>query len=72
MHFLKKLIGVLWTSRTPNTDKLSRRGLLTMLSMILQRRLHCLGHVRRMKDGKIAKDVLYGELIAGKRNFRRP
>ena len=41
--------------------------------MILrQRRLRWLGHVRRMKDGRIPKDILYGELIAEKHKFGRP
>ena len=30
------------------------------------------GHVRRMDDGRIPKNILYGELAAGKRNTGRP
>ena len=31
-----------------------------------------LGHVPRMKDGRIPKDLLYGELARGKRPTERP
>ena len=43
-----------------------------MFTMLRQRRLRWLGHVRRMNDGRIPKDLLYGELSAGKRNLGRP
>ena len=32
----------------------------------------CLGHVCRMEDGRIPKDILYGELATGQRNTGRP
>ena len=31
-----------------------------------------MGHVSRMEDGRIPKDVLYRELASGKRNSGRP
>ena len=31
-----------------------------------------LGHVTRIKDGRIPKDLLYGELATGKRATGRP
>ena len=36
-----------------------------------QRRMRWLGHVLRMKYGRISKGILYGELFAGKRNLER-
>ena len=41
-------------------------------SMVRQRRLRWLGHVRRMDDGRIPKDILYAELTSGKRQIGRP
>ena len=72
MHSLRKLLGICWMSRTSNTVVLSRCGLPTMFTVLCQRRLRWLGHVIWMNDGRIPKDILYRELIAGKRNLGRP
>ena len=58
MRSLRKLFGISWMSRTPNTV------LRTMFMMLRQR---ILGHVRRMKEGRIPIDILYGELTTEKR-----
>ena len=41
-----------------------------MYTLLRQRRLRWLGHVRRMKDG-MSNDVLYGELATGQRSIGR-
>ena len=38
-----------------------------MSTLLRQRRLRWLGHVRRMEDGRIPKDILYYDLALGKR-----
>ena len=43
-----------------------------MYTLIRQRRLRWLGHVRRMEDCRIPKDILYGELVLGRRTTGRP
>ena len=35
-----------------------------MYSLLSQRRLPWLGHVRRMKDSRLPKDILYGQLTS--------
>ena len=40
--------------------------------LLRQCRLRWLGHVHRMEDGRIPKDILYGELAAGSRTTGRP
>lgn len=42
-----------------------------MFTLLKQRRLRWLGHVKRMQDGRIPKDILYGGLTTGKRNTDR-
>ena len=34
-----------------------------MYTLLKQQRLHWLGHAVRMADGRIQKDLLYGELV---------
>ena len=43
-----------------------------MYTLPCQRRLHQLGHTNRMADGRIPKDLLYGELATGLRRRGRP
>ena len=47
-------------------------SLLSMYTLLRQRRLRWLGHVRHMEDGRIPKDILYGELAEGQRSIGRP
>ena len=46
--------------------------MLSMFAILAQRRLRWLGHVCRMEDGRIPKDILYGELTTGKHPTGRP
>ena len=55
-----------------NVYVLSRADLPTMYSLLRQRRLRWLGHVRRMEDGRIPKYILHGELALGRRTTGRP
>ena len=43
-----------------------------MYTLLRQRRLRWLGHFRRMEDGRIPKDILYGELAFGRGTSGRP
>ena len=72
MRCLRRILGISWEDKVPNTEVLSRANLPTMFTLLRQRRLRWLGHVRRMDDGRIPKDLLYGELAAGKRKTGRP
>ena len=72
LRSLRRLLGISWRDRIPNTVVLSRTGLPSMYTLLRQRRLRWLGHVRRMEDGRIPKDLLYGELSTGERGAGRP
>ena len=56
----------------PNNEVLSRAGIPSMYTLLRQRRLRWLGHTHRMADGRIPKDLLYGELATGTRSRGRP
>ena len=72
MRSIRRILGISWQDKVSNADVLSRAGLPTMYTLLRQRRLRWLGHVRRMEDGRIPKDILYGELALGRRTTGRP
>lgn len=69
---LRRILGISWQDHISNNDILKRAGMLSMFALLTQRRLRWLGHVTRMKDGRLPKDILYGELATGSRPTGRP
>ena len=72
LRSIRRILGISWQDKVANADVLSRAGLPTMYTMLRQHRLRWLGHIRRMEDGRIPKDILYGELALGRRTTGRP
>ena len=72
MRCLRKILGIRWQDHIPNKTVLEKAGIPTMYSLLSQRRLRWLGQVARMDDGRIPKDLLYGELATGSRPVGRP
>ena len=72
MRCLRRLLGITWRDKIPNRDVLLRTKTLSLYSIMAKRRLRWLGHVSRMDNGRIPKDLLYGELEQGKRKTGRP
>lgn len=72
MRNLRRLLGITWQDRVSNADVLAQAGLSGMFATLSQRRLRWLRHVCRMDDGRIPKDILYGELATGIRPTGRP
>ena len=72
MRSLRRILGISWQDKVPNTKVLSRAGLPSTFTLLRQRRLHWLRHVHRMSDGHIPKDLLYGELATESRRTGRP
>ena len=72
LRSIRRILGITWQDRVSNAVVLSRAGLPSMYTLLRQRRLRWLGHVCRMEDGRIPKDILYSELASGKRNTGRP
>ena len=63
---LRRILGVKWQDRVTNTALIEKTNSLSMHLMLCQRRLRWLGHVHRMDDGRIPKDIMYGELASGR------
>ena len=66
LQSLRGILAISWRDKFPNTEVLDRAGLPTMCTLLRQRRMRWIGHLRRMEHGRIPKDILYGELAAGK------
>ena len=58
-------MGITWKDKVSNTKVLEETGTPSMHNLLMQHHMHWLGHVRCIGDGRIAKDILYGELITG-------
>ena len=57
-----RILRVTWQDKMQNNDILSRAGIPSMFSLLCQPHLCWLGHIYRMEDGCIPKDLLYNEL----------
>ena len=72
MRCLRRILGINWNDRVTNNEVLKSTGIDSLFSILKLRRLRWLGHVHRMPDGRIPKDLLYGEPAKGKRPRGRP
>ena len=72
MRCLRRLLGVTWKDHVSNEDVIEKAGSCSMVDLLQQRRLRWLGHVCRMEDGRILKDLLFGQLATGSRPRGRP
>ena len=72
LHCLRRILSISWQDKITNTTVLEKAGTLSMHLLLCQRRLRWLGHVHRMEDGRIPKDIMYGELATGCRPVGRP
>ena len=72
LRCLRRILGISWQDHIPNTEVLARAGSLSMYALLTKRRLCWLGHVTRMHDGRLPKDILFGELATGSRPTGRP
>ena len=66
MRCLRRILGITWQDRVANKVVLEKAGIPSLYTLLKQRRMRWLGHVTRMKDSRIPKDLLYGELAIGK------
>ena len=72
LRCIRRILGITWRDCMSNKKVLSKAYAPSMYALLSQRRLRWLGHVSRMQDGRIPKDVMYGELATGTRPVGRP
>ena len=61
-----------WQERVPDTEVLQRSNSTSIHSMIMESQLRWSGHVARMPEYRLPKQVFFGELSTGNRSRGRP
>ena len=72
MQWLKKILKLTWQDRVSYVDILKRTAMVSAECLLLRNGLRWTGHVLRMPDSRLPKQVLYGQLTEGNRNIGRP
>lgn len=73
-HFrcLRSILGISWRDRVPNTSVLLLTGTVDMFTILRRRRLRWSGHICRQDEGRLPKNIFYGELANSPRPRGRP
>ena len=69
---LLSILGIRWQDRVTNTQVFERTNCISIEAMLLKSCLRWTGHVVRMEDHRIPKQLLFGELEQGQRRQGRP
>jgi len=67
LRCLRKIDGIKWQDRVTNTDVLHICGTMGIEAFLLKAQLQWVGHVMRMPDSRIPKQVFCGRLAVGSR-----
>ena len=59
---LRRILGIKWQDRIPDTEVLSRAGLPSIHIILMQAEQCCAGHVARMPEHRLPKKLQFGEL----------
>ena len=69
---LRHILKVKWQALVPDTDILDLAAVPSIESLILLDRLRWAGHLVRLEDTRIPKQLFFGEIVGGKRRLGRP
>ena len=64
---LRRLLHIRWQDKIPDTEVLRRASIPGVHTLLKKSQVRWAGHVRRMADSRLPKQLLYGELCEGKR-----
>nr|VZI25668.1 unnamed protein product [Spirometra erinaceieuropaei] len=64
---LRRILRMNWQDRIPDTEVLERTGILSIYSMLRQMQLRWSGHLVRMDDDRLPKQLFYGDVAVGSR-----
>ena len=72
LRCLRKIMGISWEDRVPNTEVLHRANMPGVEALIIKAQLRWVGHVVRMDDTRLPKMIFFSELASGTRNIGHP
>ena len=72
MRHLQQILNVKWWDFISNADILTRANLPSMYELLIQRNLRWVGHIHRMDDSRLPKQILYSQLKEGLPGIGRP
>ena len=67
LRCLRRLLHIRWQDKVPDTEVLQRAKLPSIFTMLRKSQIRWAGHVSRMPDSRIPKQLFYGELSKGTR-----
>ena len=67
LRCLRNLLHNRWQAKVPDTEVLKQANVPSIITTMRKAQLSWAGHVSRMPDDRIPKQLLYGELCHGKR-----
>ena len=71
LRCLRNLLHIRWQDKVPDTEVLRQTNFPSIITIMRKAQLRWAGHVSRMSDDRIPKQLLYGELCQGKRTVER-
>ena len=72
MNFLRRILGISIMDKVPNSTILQQCGIPDISSLMSRIRTRWIGHVARMEDNRLPKQILFGRLPVGHRGRGRP
>ena len=67
LNSLRKILKIRWWDKVPDTEVLEKANLPSIPTLLKKAQLRWAGHVTRMPDSRLPKQLFYGELVEGKR-----
>ena len=64
---LQRILKLTWRDKIPHTEILQRASTTTIETMIAQKQLRWTGHIIRMGEDRLPRQILYGQLSHGHR-----
>ena len=64
---LRQILNIRWQDKIPDTQVLERANIPSVYTLLQKSQARWAGHVHRMPDTRIPKQLLYGVLASGKR-----